>query len=66
MVVFQKNSGRPEGLNLQSVLKETRVLDRYLGILVDYTCSIYEKVPKKNEAQAKKIIFLLKNHVFSL
>ena len=38
MAVFQEKTGGAEGLNLPNILEETRVLDKYLGIFVDYKC----------------------------
>ena len=46
--------GGTKGLNLPSILEEALVLDKYLGIFVNYTCFSWEKVYKKIEAQAKK------------
>ena len=49
MAVFQEKSGeRAKGIDLSSILEETRVLDKYLGTFVDYTC-FHEKI----EAQAE-------------
>ena len=38
-----------------SILEETHVLDKYLGIFFDCTCFTLEKMCKKIEAQAKVI-----------
>ena len=47
-----------EGLNRRGIngvftVEETRVVNKYLGIFVDYMCFSWEKVYKKIEAQAK-------------
>jgi len=48
VAVFQDiTGGGANGLNLPIFLEETRVLDKYLGIFVDYTYVSCEKVYKK-------------------
>ena len=38
VAIFQEESKGGKGLHLPSILEETRVLEKYLGIFVDYTC----------------------------
>ena len=37
-LIVSKNIREAKGLNLPSILEETRLLDKYLEIFVDYTC----------------------------
>jgi len=34
----EKSGGKAKGMNLPSILEETRVLNKFLGIFVDDTC----------------------------
>ena len=53
------------GLNLPSILEETRVLNIHLEIILEYTCFHKEKCTRKSRLE-QNVIFLLKNLVCSL
>ena len=55
MAVFQERwgGGGAKRLKLPSILEEKRVLDKYMGIFVAGTCFSWDRVKKRNEAQAK-------------
>ena len=59
-VVFQKNFREAKGQNLPSILEETRVLDKYLGIYVDYTY-FHEKWCTRKSGLKQRRYFLRKN-----
>ena len=65
-VDFQEKLGEgAKGLNLPSILEETRLLDKYLGIFVD--CIFFHKKRCTRELRLKQeTTFLLKNRVFGL
>jgi len=55
--------GEAKELNFPSILEEPHVLEKYLGIFVDYTCfsRFTRKFRHKQECD-----FLIKSHVFGL
>ena len=38
VAVFQEKSGGARGLNLPSIFEETRVLEKKMGLFIDYKC----------------------------
>ena len=65
VAVFHEISGggRAKWLNLRSILEEARVLDKYLGMFVDYTC-FHEKRCTRESRLKQNMTFLVKNRVF--